>query len=89
MSKDGILANKYSAADGIHFTGSAYKMILDYFYVHQVKPVNDSTSDFDIEDLKDIDIIVDQEQIEHILECQENKGPAIPFSTPKRTRVEI
>ncbi|MEG1782216.1 MAG: SGNH/GDSL hydrolase family protein, partial [Oscillospiraceae bacterium] len=79
LSVNGILANKYSAGDGIHFTKKTYQMLVDYILIHQVRPY-----EFDNPDILDIlhntPLIIDEEKIKAVDEYSKNKGQASPMA---------
>lgn len=83
LSVNGILANKYSAQDGIHFTAKTYKMITDYIFVHQVKPFDSDTPEL-LALLEETEIKFDEEKVQQVEDTKKNKGPATPaVETPE------
>lgn len=87
LSVNGILATKYSANDGIHFSISAYKLLINFINCHQIK------EDFIKEDLKDLGkleqmrqtpIFIDSKAIDHMIKSEKEKGKSSPMrETPK------
>ncbi|MEG2928357.1 MAG: GDSL-type esterase/lipase family protein [Oscillospiraceae bacterium] len=82
LSQDGILSEKYSANDGIHFSAPTYKILLNFINCHQIKPEMGEEvlkSAAALQQLKQLPFTFDEKAVEAMLSAEKSKG--YPFDT--------
>lgn len=82
LSVNGILATKYSAQDGIHFSFDTYRILMNFLNCHQLKgdtKPEDLLSLEKLEQMRVTPLRIDETAIEEMVKAEKEKGKSSPM----------